>query len=82
MKKIVSEIIIPLGEHKTIYSAQRIVLRVHDLAAGPYLAIEGIDDEPTNEGENKHMFYLEANQIDEFAEICKEMLKDAEEDVK
>ena len=69
-----TEIIIPMGEQKTIFSAQRIVLRIEDEAAGPFLSMEGKDDE----GDNPHAFYLcTEKDINEFSAICKKMLADA-----
>jgi len=81
MKKIITEVCIPLGEFKTIYSAQRVYIRVYDKAAGPYLAIEGVNDEAeVEQGEKAGEFYLDGDaEIDEFARICKEVLASARE---
>lgn len=79
MKTIQTETVIPIGEHKTIYSSCRCYIRVEDEAGGPYLSIEGIDDE-AEEGKSQHVFYLQSiKEIDEFAAICKRILKNAEE---
>jgi hypothetical protein len=81
MVEIPSEVIVACGEHKTLFSAQRIVIRVLDMAAGPFLAIEGIDDDQTADGENlPHCFYLQSEEeIDKFSRICKRILKQANE---
>ena len=72
---IVSEVCIPIGEHKTLYSAQRIIIQVRDDAAGLYLAIHGKNDEPEVD-ETEHEFYLNTvDEIEEFANICKQLIK-------
>ena len=78
MQPITTETLIMMGEFRTIYTAQRVVVKVRDEAGGPYLSIEGIDEEPTSEG-NEHQFYLCSEaEINEFSEILKETLRDAE----
>lgn len=73
-----TETIIPMGEHKTVFSAIRAVIRVHDEAGGAFLSIEGQNDEP-EDGYNEHQFFLQTEaEIDQFAEICKAVLKQAE----
>ena len=75
---IPAETIVPLGDGNSLFAAQRIKIRVEDESSGPYLIVEGIDDEPV-EGGNAHCFYLcTAKEIDEFAAICKRILKEAE----
>jgi hypothetical protein len=75
MTVIPSEVIIACGDTKAIFSAQRIVIRVADEGGGVYLAIEGIDDDSE---ENAHCLYLQTEaEIDQFASICKKVLKDA-----
>lgn len=78
---ITTETIIPMGEHKTIFSAVRAVIRIGDQAGGPYLIIRGENDEPDKcDGENGHEFFLNTkHEIDEFAAICRRMLKQAEQ---
>lgn len=78
MDKIVSELTIPLGPTKGIYSESTIKISIDDEGSGPYLVVRGENDEPT-ERETGHEFFLcSCNEIDEFAEICKEMLRQAE----
>ena len=79
MKTITTETIICIGEPLTTFCQQQIIVRVEDEAAGPYLVIRGLDDEEETE-EKKYSFYLQSEkEIDEFAAICKRILKDAEE---
>ena len=74
-----TETIIPMGEHKTVYSAIRAVIKVHDEAGGPSLSIEGQNDEPGDEY-NDHQFFLQSEaEIDQLAAICKTVLKQAED---
>lgn len=81
MKPIITKITIPLliPEKETgyIFSPSRVEIAIQDEGAGPYLCIEGINDEPElNAGENAHQFYLQTiAEIDQFAAICKKMLK-------
>jgi len=78
MTPIPTEITIACGECNAIYSEQRIIIKVQDASGGPYLSIEGFDDEPLDDNE-KHCFYLCNNKdIDQFSKICKKLLKDAE----
>jgi hypothetical protein len=73
---IPTEIIIPLGVSKTPFSLERIVVRVLDMAAGPFLAIEGIDDEPADDDMNGHQFYLQSEaEIDALAAALKQILR-------
>lgn len=78
MKPIVTEAIIPLGEDaKSIFSPMRIKISVDDEGAGPWLRIEGIDEDKCPA---EHCFYLQSEaEIDEFSAICKRILKEAEE---
>lgn len=77
MIAIPTETCIPMGQHKTVYSEQRVYIRVRDEAAGPYLAIEGVNDE-VEEGQGEHEFYLGSiGEIEDFAEICKTILNHA-----
>ena len=82
MVPIQTEIIVACGEHKTVFSAQRIRIRVFDQAAGPYLGVEGFDDDAeadTGDG-GPHCFYLETEAaIDQFSALCKQILKQANE---
>lgn len=79
MKYIISEVIIPMGEFKTIFSDIQVKVSVRDDGPGPYLAIEGINDVAVNQ-EYCHEFYLGDNkEIDEFCKILKTILKQAEE---
>ena len=78
MTPIPTEITVACGESNAIYSEQRIMIKVQDESGGPYLSIEGIDDEPLDDNE-KHCFYFCNNaDIDQFSKICKKLLKDAE----
>jgi hypothetical protein len=80
MKTITTERLIILNGGQHIFSPHRIKLRIGDQAAGPYLLVSGKNDEPdTAGGETGHEFFLEsAEQIDQFAEICKQMLMEAQ----
>lgn len=76
---IPTETCIPMGEHPTVYSDKRVYIRVRDKAGGPYLAIEGSNDDP-EDGDRPAEFYLQSiEEIDDFADICKRILKDAQE---
>lgn len=76
MLAIPTEVTVIMNGDKAIYAAQTAIIRVMDEAAGPYLAIEGKDDEST---EHPHCFYLQSEkEIDEFAAICKKVLREAE----
>ena len=47
--------------------------------AGPFLSIEGQNDEPDGDDENMHQFYLCSHaEIDQFAAICHDLLRQAE----
>ncbi len=80
LKAITTEQIIPLGEKRQfIFDNVRCVLRVHDEAAGPFLSIEGQNDEPDDDGENPRQFFLcSHDEIDQFAAICHDLLRQAE----
>lgn len=77
MKYIITEIIIPLGgDNKEIFFPQRIKVSVRNEGIGNYIAVEGINDEP-NDNENANEMYFESEQqIDDFASICKNLLKE------
>lgn len=78
MKAIVTEVIIGMGSDPQRFSPQTCIIRVMDEAAGPYLAVEGCDVDPSDE-KNTHCFYLQSSaEIDEFAAICKRILMEAE----
>lgn len=81
MQKIITEILIPMGEHKALYSAYRCKIRVDDEGAGPFLAVTGENDEPDPAAkETGHEFFLTSmGDIDEFAQICRDMLKQAQD---
>jgi hypothetical protein len=79
MEKIITEVIIPQGTDKTVFSPQRVQIRINDLAAGPFLIIEGFNEEP-GAGESAHEFCLQSiEEINQFAAICRRMLRSAEE---
>lgn len=81
MKSLVTiptETCIPLGEFKTVYSTQRVYIRVHDQAAGPYLAIEGVNDKPDSEESATEFYFQTIEEINEFAKICRSILKKAQ----
>jgi hypothetical protein len=66
-------------EHPTVFSEQRIVLQIHDNAAGPYLGITAYNDEPEMpDEEHVHELFLnDADEVDEFAKICKDFINQA-----
>lgn len=75
MKRIIERVVIP-SEDETVFAANRIIITLRDQAAGPYLAVEGVNDEPDESGdENQHEFYFcTVEEIDEFAQICRELI--------
>lgn len=79
LKTIPTETCIPMGQFPTVYSDKRVYIRVRDEAAGPYLAIEGVNDD-LQDGDKATEFYLQSiKEIDEFAVTCKRILKKAQE---
>lgn len=80
LEQITTEVIIPMGVDKTIFSTCRAKIRVGDQGGGPYLLIEGCNDEPDkDDGETGHEFYLQSlDEIDQFADICRMVLKNAQ----
>lgn len=79
MKAVYTECVIPLNDCNPIYGENRIIIRVEDNAAGPYLLIRGYNDDP-GQGEAEHDFFLcNDAEIDFFAAACKAMLKQANE---
>lgn len=80
LEQIITEVIIPMGEHKAIFSTCRAKIRVGDQGGGPYLLVEGCNDEPdTGGGETGHEFFLQTmDEIDQFAEICRGILTTAQ----
>jgi hypothetical protein len=77
MKPIIERIIVSYGDNPAPYSAQRIIITLHDQAAGPYLAIQGVNDEPDKlEDENNHEFYFQSiEEVNKFASLCRRMLR-------
>ena len=71
LKAVYTECVIPLNGGNPIFGENRIIIRVNDQGAGPYLQIRGCNDD----GETGHEFFLNSEEeIDEFAVICKAML--------
>lgn len=77
---IITEIVIPMGEHKTVFSSVRAIVRIEDEGSGPYLMISGKNDEPdAAENETGNEFFLQSvDEINQFAVICKKMMVDAQ----
>lgn len=81
MHVITTEKLVIMGdEHPHIFSPQRAKIRIDDQGAGPYLVISGHNDEPESAtGEAGHEFFLCSDEeIDRFADICREMLLEAQ----
>lgn len=78
MKAVYTECSIVLNGGSPIYGAHRIIIRINDQADGPYLVIRGENGEPDVD-ETPHDFFLQSDaEIDEFARICKDMLRQAQ----
>jgi hypothetical protein len=61
-------------EYPHIFAPQRVEVTVEDEAAGPYLRVEFVHDEPA-EGETAHMGFFDSHaDIDAFAARLHEML--------
>lgn len=79
LKPITTETIIPMGKHKTVFSDVLAIIRVHDEAGGPFLSIEGRNDEPEDKYNHHHFYLNNEAEFDQFAEICRAVLKQAED---
>lgn len=79
LRAITTQQIIPLaGGREDIFDPVRCVLTFHDEAAGPFIGVEGQNDEPDTEC-NAHQFFLCSHEeIDQFAAICHALLTQAE----
>jgi hypothetical protein len=74
-----TEISIAMNGGNPIYGEHRVIIRVDDEAAGPYLVICGQNGDP-QEGETGHEFFLcTEDEIDQFAKVCKDLLRQANE---
>lgn len=72
---IPQEFVIVTEQNPVPFAEQQIRVRVGDEAAGPYLIIEGLDGTSDCDA---HCFYLSSEEeIDEFAQICKNILQQA-----
>lgn len=79
MKTTYTECVIAQNGCDPISGDSRIIIRIADQGAGPYLQICGYHGEPI-EGETASDIFLESDdEIDRFAEVCKAMLKQAGE---
>ena len=78
-KPIITEIIIPIGAHRTIFSEQRIIIKINDEAAGPYLTLKGWDDSMSDQPEKFDVILNTHQEIDELCEILHQTLRKAEE---
>lgn len=78
MRAAMTEMTIVFGpDEPAVFRPVRAKLTVHDEAAGPYLAVEGINDE-ADSNENAHQFYLCSEaEIDEFSRLAKKLLASA-----
>lgn len=77
MKTIYTECVMAMNGCNPIFGNNRVIIRVDDEAAGPYLVIRSYNGEPLP-GETEHDFFLQSEEeIDQFAAICKSMLKQA-----
>lgn len=80
MKVCYTECVMTQDGESPIFGPHRIVIRVEDNSGGPFLVIRGVNGEP-DPGETEHDFFLQSEaEIDQFAEVCKSMLRQAEED--
>lgn len=80
LEQIITEVIVPIGDNKTVFSTCRARIRIADQGGGPYLMIEGRNEEPDiADGETGHEFYLQTlDEIDQFADICRNVLMKAQ----
>lgn len=79
MKVTYTECVMAQDGVSPIYGSHRIIIRVDDQAAGPYLVVRGYNAEPMD-GETEHDIFLQTDaEIDEFAATCKALLKQAEQ---
>jgi len=77
-KPIIKEMLIPQGQYNTIFSDTMVRIIVHDEAGGPFLGIEGVYDPEGNDEYSTHEFFLnDEDEIDQFCQICKEVLRQA-----
>lgn len=75
---IISEIIIPIGKFKTVFSEQRIIIQVQDEAAGPYLMVKGWDDDMADAPDKFNIILNSHLEINELCEILHQVLYQAE----
>jgi hypothetical protein len=78
VKVCYTECVMTQQDESPIFGAHRVIIRGDDNAGGPYLVIRGDNNEP-DAGETEHDFFLQSEEeIDQFAEVCKTMLRQAE----
>lgn len=79
LNQIITEIIIPTdgGKQHSIFPEASAKIRIGDEGAGPYLKISGSNLSPTEDETGNEFFLCSAEEIDQFANICKKMLKQA-----
>jgi len=75
---VYTECSIALSGSDPVVGGNRVIIRIGDHGGGPFLVIRGENGEPY-EDETPHDFFLcTEDDIDKFAAICKNMLKQAE----
>lgn len=80
MRSFVKEMVIPLGEDKTINSEMRLHVRVEDLGAGPFLVLRGEYDGSEEDVYKPGDFALDSHQeINALAKILCDLLTQSEE---
>lgn len=78
MTFVYTECKIAINGGDPLSGGHRVIIRVHDQGGGPYLGIRGENDAPETDEETEHDFFLcDEDDIDRFAAICKNMLRQA-----
>jgi hypothetical protein len=81
VKAYTTERVIVQPDHESpVFGSNRVIIRLDDQGAGPYLVIRG-DNQVPDAGETPHDFFLQTeDEIDMFAAECKAMLRQAEKE--
>ena len=79
MKVLYTECAISMNGESPLYAEGRVTIRIDDEGGGPYLVIRGCND-GANDANSAHDIFLQSDEeIDEFARVCKNMLRQANE---
>lgn len=68
-------VIVPDGE-SPVFGRGRIIVRIEDEAAGPFISAIGTDHEAPDGIDQKSICFESEADIDLFAEVCKQMLRE------